>query len=338
MKKYTLKNFIEDAKTKNLYEEGKKINNKMYYIFDAQRKTKTLKINQQSEFLTMLNYLIDHAITKEYLNTNQKYISLENFINSKWLYINYDKYEDIYICYLSKKKEEALKNAIKKVLEFNKNVSKNYYYMVEWGNGYNKLKASIYNYMAFYHRELDKNQKTTEVYKFFKLLNEIEPYIYKSVLRDIKEEKEKIKKQDSFINSFLTIFNNCLNFNISLNLNREKVGGLKEQQALKIVELIGGYNEFNPYEFRKLIDYCNNNFIKYYGDGNGNNYKKDYNINLGRECSIVFYLTFTAKTEEEVKEHKNALEELLKADEVHIIYCKKTILNTYSTTIRFWYD
>ena len=262
MKKYTLKNFIEDAKTKNLYEEKQQENNKMFYIFDAQDKTKILKINQQSEFLTMLNYLVNHAITKDYLNTNQKYISLENFINSQWQYINYDNYEDIFITSLSKEKEESLKNAIKKVLEFNKKFSKDYYYMIEWGNGYNELKASIYNYMAFYHRELDDAQKTPEIKKFFKLLNEIDPYINKRVLKDFEEEKEKNKKQDSFINSFLTIFDNCLEFNISLDLNHEKAGGLKEQRALKIVEKIGGYNAFNINEFKKLLNYCNNNFIK----------------------------------------------------------------------------
>lgn len=239
---------------------------------------------------------------------------------------------------IQQEKEESLKNAIKKVLEFNKKVSKNYYYMIEWGNGYNELKAAIYNYMTFYHRELKDTQKTPEVKKFFKLLNEINPYINESVLEDIKKEKEKIKKQDSFINSFLTIFDNCLDFNISLDLNHEKAGGLKEQRALKIVEKIGGYNEFNINEFKKLLNYCNNNFIKYYNVGNCNNYSKDYNINFGREYSIVFYLTFTAKTEEEVQVHKNALKELLKADEVDITYCKKAYLNTYSTTIRFWYD
>ena len=338
MKKYTLKNFIEDAKTKNLYEEKQQENNKMFYIFDKQSKTKILKINQQSEFLTMLNYLIDCAITKDYLNTNQKYISLENFINSNHKYINYDNYEDIYITFLSKKKEESLKNAIKKVLEFNKKFSKNYYYMIERGNGYNELKAAIYNYMAFYYRELDDTQKTPEIKKFFNLLNEIEPYINKSVLRDIKEEKEKIKNQDSFINSFLTIFDNCLDFKISLNLNHEKAGGLNEQRALKIVEKIGGYNEFNINEFKKLLNYCNNNFIKYYRACNCNNYLKDYNINFGRENSIVFYLTFTTQTEEEVQVHKNALKELLKADEVDITYCEKNYFNDYTTTIRFWYD
>lgn len=338
MKKYTLKNFIEDTTTKNLYEEKQQENNKMFYIFNAQSKTKILKINQQSDFLTMLNYLVDHAITKDYLNINQKYISLKNFINSKHQYINYNNYEDIFITYLSKEKEESLKNAIKKVLEFNKKFSKNYYYMIERGNGYNELKAAIYNYMAFYHRELNDTQKTPEIKKFFKLLNEIEPYINKRVLKDIKEEKERIKKQDSFINSFLTIFDLCLDFNISLDLKYEKIGGLKEQRALKIVEKIGGYNEFNSFEFKKLLDYCNNNFIKYYSAGNCNNYSKDYNINFGRESSIVFYLTFTTKTEKEAEVHKNALKELLKADEVDITYCKKTILNNYSTTIRFWYD
>lgn len=338
MKKYTLKNFIEDTTTKNLYEEKQQENNKMFYIFNAQSKTKILKINQQSDFLTMLNYLVDHAITKDYLNINQKYISLKNFINSKHQYINYNNYEDIFITYLSKEKEESLKNAIKKVLEFNKKFSKNYYYMIEWGNGYNELKAAIYNYMAFFHRELSDTQKTPEVNKFFKLLNEIEPYINKRVLKDIKEEKERIKKQDSFINSFLTIFDLCLDFNISLDLKYEKIGGLKEQRALKIVEKIGGYNEFNINEFKKLLDYCNNNFIKYYSAGNCNNYSKDYNINFGRESSIVFYLTFTTKREKEAEVHKNALKELLKADEVDITYCKKTILNNYSTTIRFWYD
>lgn len=239
---------------------------------------------------------------------------------------------------MQQEKEESLKNAIKKVLEFNKKNSKKYYYMIERGNGYNELKASIYNYMAFYHRELKDTQKTPEVNKFFKLLNEIDPYINERALRDIKEEKEKIKKQDSFINSFLTIFNNCLDFNISLDLNHEKVGGLKEQQALKIVEKIGGYNEFNINEFKKLLDYCNNNFIKYYSAGNCNNYSKDYNIKFGRESSIVFYLTFTARTEEEVQVHKNALKELLKADEVDIICCEKNYFNDYITTIRFWYD
>lgn len=239
---------------------------------------------------------------------------------------------------LQQEKEESLKNTIKKVLDFNKKVSKNYYYMVEWGNGYSELKAAIYNYMAFYHRELKDTQKTPEVNKFFNLLNEIDPYIYKKVLRDLKEEKERIKNQDYFINSFLTIFDNCLDFNISLDLNYEKIGGLKEQRALKIVEKIGGYNAFNINEFRKLLNYCNNNFIKYYSAGNCNNYSKDYNINFGRECSIVFYLTFTAKTEEEVQVHKNALKELLKADEVDITYFEKAYLNTYSTTIRFWYD
>ena len=338
MKKYTLKNFIEDAKTKNLFEEKQQENNKMFYIFDAQDKTKILKINQQSEFLTMLIYLVNRAITKDYLDTNKKYISLENFINSNRQYINYDNYEDIFITCLSKKKEESLKNAITKVLEFNKKNSKNYYYMIEWGNGYNELKAAIYNYMAFYHRELDDTQKTPEIKKFFKLLNEINPYINESVLRDINKEKERIKKQDSFINSFLTIFDNCLDFNISLDLNYEKVGGLKEQRAIKIVEKIGGYNEFNINEFKKLLNYCNNNFIKYYSAGNCNNYSKDYNINLGRESSIVFYLTFTVKTEEEVQVHKSALKELLKADEVDITYCAKAYLNTYTTTIRFWYD
>lgn len=338
MTKYTLKNFIEDTTTKNLYKEKQQDNNKMFYIVDARSKTKILKINQQSEFLTMLNYLVNHALSKDYLNTNEKYISLENFTNSQHKYINYNNYEDIFITCLSKKKEESFKNAINKVLEFNKKFSKNYYYMIEWGNGYNELKAAIYNYMAFYHRELSDTQKTPEIKKFFKLLNEIEPYIYKRVLKDFKEEKEKIKKQDSFINSFLTIFDHCLDFNISLDLKYEKVGGLKEQRALKIVEKIGGYNEFNSFEFRKLLDYCNNNFIKYYKAGNCNNYSKDYNINFGRECSIVFYLTFTVKTEKEAEEHKNALKELLKADEVHITYCKKTILNDYSITIRFWYD
>lgn len=338
MTKYTLKNFIEDTTTKNLYEENQQDNNKIFYIFDARSKTKILKINQKSEFLTMLNYLANYALTKDYLNTNQKYISLENFINSNHKYINYDNYEDIFITCLSKEKEESLKNAITKVLEFNKKFSKNYYYMIEWGNGYNELKASIYNYMAFYHRELNDAQKTPEIKKFFKLLNEIDPYIYKSVLKDFKEEKEKIKKQDSFINSFLTIFDNCLDFNISLDLNHEKVGGLKEQRALKIVEKIGGYNEFNINEFKKLLNYCNNNFIKYYRPGNCNNYSKDYNINFGREYSIVFYLTFTTQTEEEVQVHKNALKELLKADEVDITYCEKAYLNTYTTTIRFWYD
>lgn len=337
MTKYTLKNFIEDAKTKNLYEETQQENNKMFYIFDTQSKTKILKINQQSEFLTMLDYLATN-LTKKYLNTNQKYISLEDFVNSQWQYIYDEKYEDIYITCLSKEKEESLKNAIKKVLEFNKKFSKNYYYMIEWGNGYNELEASIYNYIAFYHRELDDAQKTPEVNKFFNLLNEIEPYINKSVLRDIKEEKEKIKKQDSFINSFLTIFDNCLDFNISLDLNHEKVGGLNEQRALKIVEKIGGYNEFNIFEFRKLLNYCNNNFIKYYRAGNCNNYSKDYNINFGRESSIVFYLTFTTQTEEEVQVHKNALKELLKADEVDITHCEKNYFNDYTTTIRFWYD
>lgn len=239
---------------------------------------------------------------------------------------------------MQQEKEKSLKNAIKKVLEFNKKFSKNYYYMIEWGNGYNELKASIYNYMAFYHRELDKNQKTSEVNKFFNLLNEINPYINESVLRNIKEEKEKIKKQESFINSFLTIFNNCLDFNISLDLNHEKAGGLKEQRALKIVEKIGGYNEFNINEFKKLLNYCNNNFIKYYNAGNCNNYLKDYNINFGRESSIVFYLTFTTKKKKEAEEHKNALKELLKADEVGITYCEKNYFNDYTTTIRFWYD
>ena len=141
-----------------------------------------------------------------------------------------------------------------------------------------------------------------------------------------------------FCVSFLTIFNNCLDFNISLDLNHEKAGGLKEQQALKIVEKIGGYNEFNINEFKKLLNYCNNNFIKYYNVGNCNNYSKDYNINFGRECSIVFYLTFTTKTEEEVEVHKNALKELLKADEVDITYCEKNYFNGYTRTIRFWYD
>lgn len=239
---------------------------------------------------------------------------------------------------LQQEKKESLKNAIKKVLEFNKKFSKNYYYMIERGNGYNELKAAIYNYMAYYHRELKDTQKTPEIKKFFKLLNEIEPYIYKKVLRDLEEEKEKIKKQDSFINSFLTIFDNCLDFNISLDLNHEKAGGLKEQRALKIVEKIGGYNKFNINEFRKLLNYCNNNFIKYYGAGNCNNYSKDYNINFGRESSVVFYLTFNAKTEKEAEEHKNALKELLKADEVDITYYEKNYFNDYTTTIRFWYD
>lgn len=79
MKKYTLKNFIEDATTKNLYKEKLQDSNKMFYIFDAQDKTKILKINQQSEFLAMLIYLANHAITKDYLDTNKNIYIFRKF-------------------------------------------------------------------------------------------------------------------------------------------------------------------------------------------------------------------------------------------------------------------
>ncbi len=333
---------IEDLKKDLIdfdYEEYKELpNDKAYRIYNSLYNSTTQLIVHERSITGALAQYLGNA---SYDSNAQKSIDLGFFgrnYNQKYLY---NTANDIYAVEVSKEETAQIYENLKSLVNFNKLYSKKYYYMIEYGNGYTEEQASAYNFLQIYLRckntpiiyNINPNYK-----KYVKLINEIYPFLFSFVQNNIKREKTARNNQKKFIDAFTTIFENNLNFNIDLNLDNEKPGGLNEQRAYCIIDNIKSYNEFNISIFADIINYLNKNFIKYYGKGNPNNYTKDYTIFFGRENSPVMYIITHFKTESAIDNTLKELQKISGADEASITKKCECYDDCIAATLRLWWD
>lgn len=337
MENYTLKELkkeLENTDGEKWRKENEKEPNKIYYIIDDVYNIKSIKTEQKSEILTLSNYLKSRLVEKK--DASPKSINLLNFGNIDFpicrTYYNYNAMDEVRIAYPDDEEKERISITLKYVEAFTKTDSKLYYYMEERGTQFDY----IYNFISFYLRDASE-EELEELKEIFYTCQELEPYALTRAKERQEAEAREQEKQENFISAFYTVFSNCLDFNIDLELNHEKAGGLKELQAYRIVEKIGKYNSFEFVQFDKLITYCNKYFIRYYNQNNRNNYIKDYTINLGREGSPVIYLRFTADSEGEAKKHFEELKRVVNADEKDITSIKQSYFGV-TCCIRLWWD
>ena len=332
MKKFTLENLIEELKTTDYTKEKEKEPNKMYYVIDTVYGVKTLLVKQRSETAALCGYL-SNRLTR-IIEREEQNINFGNLGEYPRIYYNYKDLEEIYITYLEPEEEQSINRTLEHVEEFSKANTKYFYYMEER----NTQDDYIYNYLAFFHRELTPEEQQAEPYiTHFYNCNKISQYTNDRVSQDIKKEKEKREQAEPYIKAFETIFNNNLHFNIDLKLNYGKAGDIAEQIAAEIVARCGAYNDFNIMQFEKILNFCNKHFIKYYNEGNPNNNSRNYTIKFGREGSPVIYIEAHTKTEEEASEIFTELKHITNADEAHTIEQKNSYFGIYNVW-RLWWD
>lgn len=332
MKKYTLKNLIKDIETKEPREEREKKTNKHFYIIDTRDGSKILKTNQQSELITLTNYLNTRATTEDKKTANA--INLGRYADDcRRCWYNMEDEEEIFIIYPSKEEAKEISEALLYFETFSESYSRGFYYMEEKHNQFN----NIYNYIAYFLRELTIEERQEEKrLKYFYLANKIEPYAHSRAVDEMKRDEEKKAKCGEYIEHFKYIFNNSLDFAIDLELNHEKPNGLHEQRAINLIDNIGAYNGFNVVQFDKIITYCNQ-FTRYYNDNNPNNYMKDYTAKFGREGSPVMYLEITLKDEAQAEEILQDFKRISNADEIDLIKIRPHYFGV-SAVFRLWWD
>lgn len=337
IKRYNLADLQRDLATLNIEEERKRPEVKAFRVFDNLNKYDAfIKHHKKSATQTLAEYVSSYNRTDK---ANE--IDLRFFRNYPITVFTYDNPEEIFLEELTEEETNEINAVFNCLIEFNKKNSKNFYYMVEYGNGYTEETASVYNFLQEYTRnkfsyllkDLTPNKET-----IIKWLKEIYPYYFDFVNDDIRREKELIKEDETFINSFINIFNYSLHFNIDLTLNHEKAGGLNEQRAIKIVNKIGQYNEFNPRKFNRIITYLNTYFLANYGAGNCNNHKKDYTLFLGREGSPVIYIEAYFKSKDEITATIDELSELVRPDEISTERQFEVWDGKQFARLRLWWD
>lgn len=332
MKKYTLKNLIKDIETKEPRKEQEKKANKHFYIINTREGTKHLETNQQSELITLANYLSIRATTED--KKTESALNLGRYADDwRRCWYNMEDEEEIYIIYPSKEKAEEITEALLYFETFSESYSRGFYYMEERRNQYN----NIFNYLSYYIRELTREEQQEENrLKYYYLANQIEPYALSRAEDERKRDEEREKEQDEYIKHFKFIFEHSLNFAIDLNLHHEKPNGLNEQRAIKLIDSIGAYNGFNIIKFDKIITYCNQ-FTRYYNENNPNNYIKDYSVKFGREGSPVMYIEITLKDAAQAEEILKDFKKLSNADEVDLIEIRPHYFGV-SAEFRIWWD
>lgn len=332
MKKYTLKNLIKDIETKEPRKEQEKKANKHFYIIDTRDGSKILKTNQKSELITLTNYLNIRATTEDKKTENA--LNLGRYADDwRRCWYNMQDEEEIFIIYPSKEKAEEISEALLYFETFSESYSRGFYYMEERRGQF----SNIFNYLSYFIRELTQDQQQEEKQlKYFYLANEVEPYALTRAQDQQAKDEQKKQKHDEYIKHFQYIFNHSLDFAIDLELDHEKPNGLNEQRAIKLVDSIGAYNDFNVVQFDKIITYCNQ-FTKYYNENNPNNYSKRYTAKFGREGSPVVYLEIDLKDRTEAEQVEEDLKRISNADECWL----ESLKNSYygvRATFRIWWD
>lgn len=330
---YNIDNLKEDLKNFD-YKKYKELpEDKAYKIHNNLYNFTSLRIHQRSITGALAEYLSGAGYERDAKNC----IELGYFGYS----YPYNNADDITAEELSEEETQAIYNALRVATHFSKVNSYAYYYMIEYGNGYTEEEAAAYNFIAHFRREKYRStlgKRYPNWQEIIKILTEIYTNLPARVEEDIKKEKEQTKKDEEFINAFTYIFNNNLDFNIDLQLDNEKKNGLHEKRAFEIVEKIGSYNIFNLDKFYKITSYLNHNFIKYYGEGNCNNYRKDYNINFGREGSPVMYIRTHFKTEAAIDNTLKELQKISGADEASITKKCEYYNGCIAAVMRLWWD
>lgn len=233
----------------------------------------------------------------------------------------------------AKKSAEEINKTLEYLCELSRRMSRKCWYMIEYGNGYTEESAAAYNFFAMLEHAGRPATLPAYVEQWARRIYPIEA---KHASEAIKEEAERRERKSTFFDAVYKIFENCLTFNIDLQIDNEKPGGIAEQEARKLLEKIGGYNNFSPKIFYKIIAYLNKYFLCDYGAGNCNNGKKNYQIKFGREGSPVMYIRITAKSEDEINATIDELSELSAADEISAEHYPS--FAGVGATVRLWWD
>lgn len=125
----------------------------------------------------------------------------------------------------------------------------------------------------------------------------------------------------------------------------------KEADIDTFLDVIGGYNEFNPTKVKQMLKLMDSYLPRYKGaDGNPNNGSKRYKVSIGRAGSPVIYLNLfaTGSDHDELVASVKDVEPVLKkiaydvgvADEFSVDYneIRGNGLHITQIEIRVWWD
>lgn len=230
---------------------------------------------------------------------------------------------------------DELNAALDWVETFSREMSKEFWYMVEWGNGYDERTAAVYNLLSYIQHENKTPDGMPEGVKNW--IFTVFPHTAKVVATDIEREQSRRAQLKAFYAAYDTIFESCLRFNIDMGFYNEKPGGLAEQAALDFVSTIK-YNGFSVREFEAIVNYLNAHFWAYYRPGNPNNYQKNYTLFFGRESSVVLYIEAKFENDVEIKKTIADLKRIVRPDEIGIESEMPTWDGKRRARLRLWWD
>lgn len=333
MKLYNIEQCAKDLAQANYNTEAEKPANKHFRIFDKVNGVIEIAINKRSAMQAIAEKLSNRAG-----GTDPNSIDLRFYAGSyRDRVVPYNDADEITAEELTSAETDELNATLEWLLEFSKAYSPEFYYMVEWGNGYTELTAAAYNFYAYTQHEGELPEDMPAFAQ--KWICAVFPYQSENVRNDKQREDEQRKRRQTYFEAFRTIFDNCQHFNIDLQIDNEKPGGIAEQTAIEFVDSLGNYNGFTLSKFVKIIDYCNKYFIAHYGAGNCNNGKKNYTLKFGRENSVVIYLSTFFKSEDEITATLDELSEIIRPDELTVEEKHKNAFNDkLYATIRLWWD
>lgn len=332
MKLYNILDCEKELNATDYRTESEKDANKHFRVFDKVNNIISIAINKRGAMQAIAEKLSNRVGGDTPHGINLKYYAA----SYNYKVVPYDDPDEITAEELSDTETAELNATLEWLLDFSSSYSVEFYYMVEWGNGYTELSAAAYNFYAYTQHEKRLPDDMPEYMQ--KWICAAFPYQSDSVSRDIKYENEQIEKRSNYFDAFKTIFNNCLNFNIDLQIGNEKPGGIAEQTAIKFINSLGGYNDFTPAKFEKIIHYLNKYFLMYYGAGNCNNGKKNYTLKFGRESSIVMYISTFFKSEDEITATLDELSEIANPDELTVVEKTEAWNGKLRAELRLWWD
>lgn len=127
---------------------------------------------------------------------------------------------------------------------------------------------------------------------------------------------------------------------------------LPYEEVLNLAEATGGYNEFDHMKLRAMLDAFDKLIpTQYYNENNPNNGRRLYELEIGREGSMVVYLSISnygsgGKQKEAIKtiidnekEFENIATKIGKADEFSIEHeTAKDAFEYEKLQMRIWWD
>lgn len=173
-------------------------------------------------------------------------------------YIAYDTPHDVTAREVTPEEAEEINKTLEYLRELSRRISRKCWYMIEWGNGYTEESAAAYNFFAMLEHAGRPDTLPAYVEQWARRIYPIEArQAAESVNRDA-EYRERLR---AFYECVYNIFEHCLTFNINLQIDNEKPGGIAEQEARKLIEKIGSYNNFSVNIFDIIVSYLNKYFL-----------------------------------------------------------------------------